>query len=191
MSLMGATSESRNRWYDAPYAAGFARRITSCPLPALRAIGIHSRRANSLSRRRTRLRATAVFPYRGTTTPMRGRSSGEGAANTSTRDPEVRLPVRRTRRMSRPRRTRAAGGRRWPSRPVRPSLPGAPLGEESVTDGQPKPALPAPARQNFSSRPGLHPSPESVVADALPVGRLVVCGLAHQSFQELGSESSP
>ena len=150
-------------------------------------------RAISLMRRRTRFRATALRPCRGATTAIRARAAGDGAENRSKswppRWPPSRRPARIARRISRPDRTRAARGKRWPSRAERP-LPASSLTAEGVTDREPAATLSSPARQDSAPRLGLHPGPESMIADALSVRRLAVCGLPHRTSPKTSLASS-
>ena len=139
-------------------------------------------RAISVRRRRTRLRATAPCPWRGVTTPTLERPEGDAAKNTSTMRPRRQRPARMVRRNSRAVRSRAVRGRRKPSggRPLAASS----LATERVTDGEPTSTLPSAARQRAAARLRLHARPESMVANALPVGWLAVCGLSHLTSPE-------
>ena len=139
--------------------------------------GRRSRREISVRRRRRRFRATAPRPWRGVTTPTLERPEGDGAENRSTNRPRLHRPARMVRRISRAVRNLAARGRRKPARGS--SLAAPSLTTERVTDGESTTTLPSAARQRTSARLRLHSRPETMVANALPVGRLAVCGLSH------------
>lgn len=139
-------------------------------------------RTISVRRRRTRFRATALRPWRGVTTPILERPEAVGAKNTSTMRPRRQRPARMVWRISRAVRNRAARGRRQPSGGG--PLAASSLATERVTDGEPTSTLPPAARQRATARLRPHTRPEPMVANALPVGWLVVCGLPHLTSPE-------
>lgn len=137
-------------------------------------------RAISEMRRRTRLRATAVCPYRGVTIPIRDRPAPEATKNASTKRPRRRRPRRIVPWISRFVRSLAARGKRRPAY-LRSPLPAASLAAERVTDGESPPTLATAARQRRPPRLRLHAGTEPVIANPLPVRRLAVCGLPHRA----------
>jgi hypothetical protein len=160
-------------------------------VPVRWARGSHSRRAISRSRRRTRCRATADRPKRGTITPTRAPSRPDAAAYKSTMFPWRRRPARRMRRMSRVRRTRAERGRRSPGSRDDGSSAAPALAVEIVTDRQTGASPTTPSRQDLPPRLGLHAGPEPVVLDPFPVRRFVICRLAHRASLSLQLTRGP
>jgi hypothetical protein len=156
--------------------------MRSRSVPVRRASGSQSLRAISFSRRRTRFRSTADRPKRGTITPARAPLGSEATAYKSTSLPRRRRPSRRTRRISRVRRTRDERGKLSPGCRAEGSASAAPaFAVKLVTDRQTGASLATTPRQDLASRLGLHAGPEAVVLDPLPVRRLVICRLAHRA----------
>ncbi len=161
---------------EASYASRRARTITSTLRSALRSAGRIRVRPSSRSRLFRRLRSTTVRRCFGTSTPRRGRDTGEAAKKTSRCTVRFRFPrsnkprisgeqcnrlARESRSLPSRRRGCSASGRAAPILAVL-VLPADPHGE-------PLAAPLATPGQGLAPPPGLHASTEAMLVATLPV----------------------